>query len=464
MLFDCTDVDCANQRAPLVKSAPAGNGSGSSEESSAIAPPPNRQFDGKSVAEPSVLSTLKRKRGTEETVISPPTHPVMIRQVVPGMLGGKYAPKVAPELPPIAPSLPEPSPRKPPGPMKFRKVEPGVISARYAASSKPTASGSPAADDRSSSPQIVIASEAPIPRLSSSPNSTSPPALPEPEPAKPSHDVVEPKETANASIHRPPENRGRGRRTSRRKPAAQHTNDVFGPSTSTQPLQLRRSRRSEGDGFMEMSAVALQALTTSNTTKNQAIFANLEREVIRKEGTRPESPAVKVRTISQKQREMRDRQRLERAERRARRSEDGPGLSDCEGASELGDQSLLEFEQENDENDGAVWTKHRRGPGEVEDYETPVRSDRLVKRLRFGNSPPEEEERESKRVKWHHGLSTEIYLDEIHPRPNSWTKDFVIEKSCLAPTSKVSGLQELLYYMLAHLPSESSLRHTGQRD
>jgi hypothetical protein len=215
---------------------------------------------------------------------------------------------------------------------------------------------------------------------------------------------------------------------------------------------------------MEMSAVALQALTTSNTTKNQAIFANLEREVIRKEGTRPESPAVKVRTISQKQREMRDRQRLERAERRARRSEDGPGLSDCEGASELGDQSLLEFEQENDENDGAVWTKHRRGPGEVEDYETPVRSDRLVKRLRFGNSPPEEEERESKRVKWHHGLSTEIYLDEIHPRPNSWTKDFVIEKSCLAPTSKVSGLQELLYYMLAHLPSESSLRHTGQRD
>lgn len=425
-------------RAPLVKSAPAGNGSGSSEESSAIAPPPNRQFDGKSVAEPSVLSTLKRKRGTDEIVISPPTYPVMARQVVPGMLGGKYAPKVAPELPPTTPSLPEPSPRKPPGPMKFRKVEPGVISARYAASSKPTASGSPAADDRSSSPQIVIVSEAPIPRSTSPPNIISPPALPEPEPepAKPSHDVVEPKETAKTSIHRPPENRGRGRRTSRRKPAAQHANDVFGPSTSTQPLQLRRSRRSEGDGFMGMSAVALQALTTSNTTKNQEIFANLEREVIRKEGTRPESPAVKVRTISQKQREMRDRQRLERAERRARRSEDGPGLSDCEGASELGDHSILGFEQENDENDGAIWTKHRRGPGEMEDYETPVRSDQQVKRLRFGDGPQQEEERESKRVKWHHGLSTEIYLDEIHPRPNSWTKDFVIEKSCLAPTSK----------------------------
>jgi hypothetical protein len=194
---------------------------------------------------------------------------------------------------------------------------------------------------------------------------------------------------------------------------------------------------------MGMSAVALQALTTSNTTKNQEIFANLEREVIRKEGTRPESPAVKIRTISQKQRELRDRQRLERAERRARRTEDGPGLSDCEGASELGDQSILGFDRENDENDGVVWTKHRRGPGEVEDYETPVRSDQPVKRLRFGDNPQQEEERESKRVKWYHGLSTEIYLDEVHPRPNSWAKDFVIEKSCLALTSKNLRLDTL---------------------
>ncbi|KAG1731899.1 hypothetical protein EDB19DRAFT_1912286 [Suillus lakei] len=433
----------SRRRAPLFKSTPTGNGSSSSEESSAIAPPPNRKLDGKSVAEPSVLSTLKRKRGTDDTVISPPTHPVMVRQVVPGMLGGKYAPKVAPELPTTVPSLPELSPRKPPGPMKFRKVEPGVISARYAAPSKPTASNSPPVDDRRSSPQIMIVSEAPIARSSSPPNPISSPAPLEPELAKPSHDVVEPKETAEtSSSHRPPENRGRGRRTSRRKPAAQHTNDVFGPSTSTQPLQLRRSRRSEGDGFMGMSAVALQALTTSNTTKNQEIFAKLEREVIRKDGIRPESPAVKVRTISQKQREMRDRQRLARAERRARRSEDGPGLSDGEGASEPGDQSILGFDGEHDENDGVVWTKHRRGPGEVEDYETPDRSGRLFKRLRFGEGS-QEEEREPKRVKWHHGLSTEIYLDEVHPRPNSWTKNFIIEKSCLAPTSKNLRLDTL---------------------
>ncbi|KAG2132496.1 uncharacterized protein EDB93DRAFT_901276 [Suillus bovinus] len=422
-------------RVPLFKSAPAGNGSSSSEESSAIAPPPDRKFDGKFVAEPSVLSTLKRKRGIEENATSSPTHPVMVRQIVPGMLGGKYAPK-APTLLPTAPSLPEPSPRKLLGPIKFRKVEPGVISARYAAPTKPSASDPPVADDRSSSPQILLVPEAPITRSSSPPNSTSSSALPEPELAKPSHDAVEPEEIVETSSHRPPANRSRGRRTSRRRPAAQHANDVFGPSTSTQPLQLRRSRRSEGDGFMGMSAVTLQALTVSNTTKNQQIFAKLEREVIRKEGIRPESPAIKVRTISQKQREMRDRQRLERAERRARRSEDGPGLSDCEGASELADQSIFGFDKEHDENDGVIWTKHRRGPGEDEDYETPVRPDRPVKRLRLGEGPQQEEERESKRVKWHHGLSTEIYLDEVHPQPHSWTKDFIIEKSCLAPTSK----------------------------
>ncbi|KAG0707786.1 hypothetical protein DFH29DRAFT_895353 [Suillus ampliporus] len=415
-------------RAPPVALVTTGNSSSGSDEPHTIIPPPNRKLEGKPVAESSVLSTLKRKRGAEETVISPPTHPVMVRQVVPGMLGPKYAPKAAPELPMTAPSPPEPSPRKPPGPMKFRKVEPGVISAHYAAPSKPTTSDSPPADDSNTTPQLPVLSEALSTRSPSHPIATSSPALPESDTVKPSHDVVEPQETADASSHRTPENRGRGRRTSRRKPAVQHANDVFGPSTSTQPLQLRRSRRSEGDGFMGMSAVALQALTTSNTTKNQQIFATLEREVIRKDGVRPESPVVKVRTILQKQREGKDRQRHERAQRRARRS-----------ASEFGDQSMIGLDSEHDENDGVIWTRHRRGPGEVEDYETP---DRPVKRLRFGDGP-QEEERERKRVKWHHGLSTEIYLDEIHPRPNSWTKDFVIEKGCLAPTSKNLRLDTL---------------------
>lgn len=398
-----------------------------------------------------MLSTLKRKRGAEETVKSPPlTHGVMVRQVVPGMLGGKYAPKAAPELPTPAP-VPELSPRKPPGPMKFRKVEPGVISARYADLSKPAEpDSSPADDNNNSIPQLAAQPEVPSTQASSL--SSDPPTLPVPlqsdTPKKQSHVAVE-EETEN-----------RGRRTSRRKVVAQHANDVFDTSASTQPLKLRRSRRSEGDGFMGMSAATLQTLTNSNTTKNQRVFAKLEREIIRKDGIRPESPTVKVRTILQKQREARDRQRHERAERRARRSEDGPGLSDTEGASELGDQSMISTNREQDENEGLVSTKHRRGPGEVEDYETPERPERPVKRLRFGDEL-QEEARERKRVKWHRGLSTEIYLDEVQPQP-SRNKGVIIEKSCLAPTAKVRGLFTVLLCVVSHVPSESSLGHSRQ--
>ncbi|OAX44630.1 hypothetical protein K503DRAFT_764836 [Rhizopogon vinicolor AM-OR11-026] len=428
----------AGSRAPPFKLAAAG--SSSSDESHAVALPSIRKLEGNSGAEPSVLSTLKRKRGAEETAKSPPvTHTVMVRQVVPGMLGGKYAPKAAPELSAPAPP-PEPSPRKPPGPMKFRKVEPGVISARYADLSKPTETDSSPADDNNRIRQLPVQPEAP----STQPPSPPPilPGLLEGEPLKPSHDVVELQETADASSSHPSiENRSQGRRMSRRKAVAQHANDVFDTSTSTQPLKLRRSRRSEGDGFLGMSAVALQALTNSNTTKNQQVFAKLEREIIRKEGVRPESPTVKVRTILQKQREARDQQRHERAERRARRSEDGPGLSDAEDVSELGDQSMIS-NREHDENEGVVSAKHRRGAGEVEDYETPEKSDRSIKRLRFGDDI-QEEARERKRVKWHRGLSTEIYLDQVQPRPNSRNKDVIVEKSCLAPTSKSLRLDTL---------------------
>lgn len=391
------------------------------------------------MAESSVLSTLKRKRGVEDTVRSPVTRAVMVRQVVPGILGGKYAPKAAPELLTSAPSLPEPSPRKPPGPMKFRKVEPGVISARYAAPSKPAESASLPPIDDGSSPQLHVQPEAPGTQPPSPSDLTILPAPPGDKHPEPSHDAIEPQEiTADVSSR---ENQSRSRRTSRRKPAAQHANDVFDTSVPVQPLRLRRSRRSDGEGFLGMSAVALQALTNSNTTKNQQIFSKLEREIIRKEGVRPESPTPKVRTILQKQREARDQQRHERAERRARRTEDGLGLSDTEGASELRDQSMISTIIEHDENEDVVTTKHRRGPGEVEDYETPERPERSAKRLRFGNEL-HEETRERKRVKWHHGLSTEIYLDEVQPQP-SRNKNVIIEKSCLAPTSKVRGLRKL---------------------
>ncbi|KLO18604.1 hypothetical protein SCHPADRAFT_819561 [Schizopora paradoxa] len=48
-------------------------------------------------------------------------------------------------------------------------------------------------------------------------------------------------------------------------------------------------------------------------------------------------------------------------------------------------------------NERTYPTKHRRGPGEEEDYESPVRP----------------EQNGGKRVKWDFGLHTEVYVDEI---------------------------------------------------
>jgi hypothetical protein len=63
-----------------------------------IAPSPNQKSDGKFVLEPSVLLILKRMCGTEEAVISSPTYPVVVHQIVPGMLWGKHTQKQHPEL------------------------------------------------------------------------------------------------------------------------------------------------------------------------------------------------------------------------------------------------------------------------------------------------------------------------------------------------------------------------------
>jgi len=185
---------------------------------------------------------------------------------------------------------------------------------------------------------------------------------------------------------------------------------------------------------MGMSATALKALTTSNTTKNQQTVAVLATEVIRKEGLRPESPTVKARTILQKQRDERDIRRRERAQRRAQTSEEGYGSRDTEGKTELDERLSLGARPDHDENDCAMPQKHRRGPGDEEDYETPERPERITEPLRLegvdGKVIP------MKQVKWHRGLSTTIYLGEVDPRPKSLPKD-AVARGCLAPTSKV---------------------------
>jgi hypothetical protein len=160
--------------------------------------------------------------------------------------------------------------------------------------------------------------------------------------------------------------------------------------------------------------------------------------VIRKEGTRPDSPTVKMKTISQRQEEERERQRLERAERRARRSEDGLGLIDLvQDQNDPFDSSIASIQQspcngEERNTNGAIHLpKHRRGPGDEEDYETP---DRPAKRSRYDEDGGMAEK---KQVKWDRGLSTAIFLEEVHPRTRHRPKEDLVMKGCLAKTSKV---------------------------
>ncbi|KAF4614810.1 hypothetical protein D9613_003046 [Agrocybe pediades] len=233
------------------------------------------------------------------------------------------------------------------------------------------------------------------------------------------------------------------RRTTRSRKAAV-IQDVF-TETSTRRNTARRkaaSSRSD-DTFSGMSMSALKDLTMSNTMRNQRyLTANLETEIIRIEGVRPESPLVKVRTISQRQQDERDRQRAERAKRRARRSDEPATSSDVEG-SDLGYSSPMDDQETDAEQETHI--KHRRGAGEDEDYETPDRHDRHFKRTRLfvDDDMQVDEERPKRRVKWDRGLFTTVYIDEVRLGSRQTTKENMSLKGCLAPTAKARQLDTL---------------------
>lgn len=384
----------------------------------------------------------------------------MIRQVVPGILSRKYALKPA-KIPSQVQAPSESSPPKVTQPLKFRKVVDGMLSARYAPVKENLAQ-----TEKSDS---TLVPPSPLSELSSSSNeelsveklapTPHPPAGSKSETSDPLRvggdtAMVEPSTCDHSSSHQDTdggEPSSRPRRTSRtRKPAQQqYVLDIFNDNTSTRPPPARRKpkSRAEGDGFMGMSATALKTLTTSNTTKNQQTVAVLAMEVVRKEGLRPESPTVKARTILQKQRDERDMRTRERAQRRA---QEGLGTSDIEG---LGDRISLGGRANHDENDYVMSQKHRRGPGDEEDYETPERPERIIESLRL-----EEADRKVnsvKQVKWHRGLSTAVYVDEIDPRPQPLPKN-VAMRGCLAPTSKVCVMEKLSKYALIY-PLRTSL-------
>ncbi|PSR74905.1 hypothetical protein PHLCEN_2v9439 [Hermanssonia centrifuga] len=245
------------------------------------------------------------------------------------------------------------------------------------------------------------------------------------------------------------------RRTTRSsRKSAEAATDVFGAvtcttTTTTAAATTRRSSKTRGgrptllgppdtSAFSSMSILALKSLTAANTERNQKQVAELQTEVVVKEGKRPDSPTTKVRTVLEKQKEEKSLEREKRAARRAQRlsqdaagdasDDDGDGGNEEEEEEEEEEESVMSLDDEVHSN----LTGHRRGPGDDEDYTTPERPERPLKRGRFET---EELEKEEKNVKWDRGLSTTVWLDDSPPQPRI-TKDAAARKGCLAPSSK----------------------------
>ena len=208
---------------------------------------------------------------------------------------------------------------------------------------------------------------------------------------------------------------------SRRGPSALLEQAMFG-ATGTSPSRPPPKKRLPPDssGFAGLSITALKNLTADNTTKNQKVVSLLETEVVKREGKRPESPVVKLRTIAEKASEEKAKKREERAQRRAKRSDDGESEPPDANDSPLEDDS-----------------RYRRGAGEEEDYESPERPMRPLKRLKGdGSEEVETVMAKERRVQWDRLLFTAAFIDEIPEKPPR-PPDQRLGKGCLSQAAKV---------------------------
>ena len=275
---------------------------------------------------------------------------------------------------------------------------------------------------------------------SSSPTMIPLPSSPPPPPPTPLVFLIDPLSPVSQTEAAPSSNIAEGlsqgtdmRRKVRRKTSqAQPGTDMFGngPNTTSNIYSPQRRRASitrasnTDDVLSGMSINALKALTANNTARNQYYaVAMLETQLVRKDGVRPESPAVKVKTISQRRQEEKVRQREERAARRARRYR-----GDSPGDEENNDQRYKRADLTSDFCGLHLWkplVKHKRGAGDEEDYETPLKNiDWAVNGER--------------RVKWDKGLFTEVFLDEVILGSKVPPKENVPTKGCLTQSAKVS--------------------------
>ncbi|KDQ60831.1 hypothetical protein JAAARDRAFT_31818 [Jaapia argillacea MUCL 33604] len=413
----------------------------------------------KPVPSSSTSSSLKRKR--EANQISVPTSPAAPRRVA---FGGSV---------PKASSIPTPTKRSAqlPNTIPVRKVADGPLHRRTPEIAQESV-GKGKEPERLEAVVIELEDDQILSPVS--PQATQPPTVSEVVEQPKSPSPVGASAAARGVPHKSPDEEnndpvadsddttGKVRRTSRQRKPTSYAEDVFGTVVTTvRPLQPRRRQpvsRSEEKGFTGLSAVALRALTSTNTTKNQHCHVKLETEVIRKPGPRPDSPTTKVRTILQKQQDEKGKDREARAQRRARRSEGSVG--DTDGYSEVDDLSMMD-EGSSELESLALPGRHLKGPGDEEEYETPERPDRPSKRGRFDEA---EESRGEKSVKWDRALQKTVYLDDPPPEPKDCSS-VVIPKPCLAPSAKVvsSFLMPCASLILRSLVTRQTLRldHLG---
>lgn len=303
---------------------------------------------------------------------------------------------VATERPP-PPQIPTKSP-PPPRPSALPDLQSSIIPAIQMEPTKPEQEQADILDPSSVAPEDQLAPEAPQNSASFQPRDTS-------------------KQEEDTRV-------GRRATRGRRGPSALLEEASFG-AASASPSRPPPKKRPPPDssGFAGLSITALKNLTTDNTAKNQKVLSLLETEIVKREGKRPESPAVKLRTVAEKEMEEKAKKREERAQRRAKRS-DG-------GELEPPDWSNLTLEEEG---------RHRRGAGEEEDYQTPERPMRPLKRLRAdGSEEIEIATAEERRVQWDRLLFTAAFIDEI-PEKLPQPPDQRLGKGCLSQTAKVQCL------------------------
>jgi len=159
-----------------------------------------------------------------------------------------------------------------------------------------------------------------------------------------------------------------------------------------------------------------------------------------------------VRTLLEKQKQERVLQRQERAERRARRTSENDENSAPDEEEEDQEECEGEVEDGIDRDADGQPLRHRRGPGDEEDYVTPDRPERPVKRTRLDEGD-EGEMREGKRVKWDRGLTKTVYLDDSPPKPTRPSEVTVIlGKGCLTPAAKALRLDNMGNLLEANVP------------